>query len=152
MTVIYKDMDVVMVNTGFDRWHLGVIERDFEPDDQWIRATAKDTLHTEAFRMPGFNPDEVRPATADDIANAPQFARDWLAQKQRRHQEHLLDLRDPRVHVTSGRGCASLQQAGIRRMSDVARFTDKELLALKGIGQATVSRWRKKAAQMEAQS
>jgi len=56
-----------------------------------------------------------------------------------------LNARDPRVRGANRKANAELKKAGIERISDLARFTDKELLALPGVGKAAVEKWRNTA-------
>jgi DNA-directed RNA polymerase alpha subunit len=102
---------------------------------------------------PGWQPERIRLATEADIANAPDFAQAWLQKERDREELRLLDQRDPMVRTKTLQGVASLRKAGINRISDLARFTDKELLSLKGVGKTSVDQWREQAAKLaEVQS
>ena len=146
----YRRMDVVMIKQEFtDEWILGIIDKDFDPDQTWIKATGKESDCCESMRCPGYEPDEVRPATDADIVNAPEFAREWLQKRREQEELRLLNLRDPMVGTKSLKGVASLRAAGISRISDLARFTDKELLSLVGVGKTAVAQWRTQALQLK---
>lgn len=146
----YKRMDVVMVEDRlYKTWSLGIVKEDYNDGDFGVRCDAKTSESSTSF-MGGGNPlEEVRPATAEDIANAPEFAKEWLAHERDREEFRLLNLRDPMVRTKTRKGVASLRAAGISRISDLARFTDKELLALDGVGKTAVSQWREKATQLQ---
>ena len=146
----YKRMDVVMVEDRlYKTWSLGIVKEDYNDGDFGVRCEAKTSESSTSF-MGGGNPlEEVRPATAEDIANAPEFAKEWLQHERIREEGRLLNLRDPMVRTKTRKGVASLRAAGISRISDLARFTDKELLALDGVGKTAVSQWREKAAQLQ---
>ncbi|MDA9868019.1 hypothetical protein N9C85_01140 [Synechococcus sp. AH-224-I15] len=142
----YKRMDVVMAEDHglSEKWYLGLIDKDFNEGDLWVKATAKDSPNSWQFKIPGWSPERIRLATEADIANAPDFAQVWLQQK-------LLDHRDPMVRAKTRKGARSIRDAGINRISDLARFTDKELLALDGIGKGAVKEWREQAFQQMQQ-
>ena len=145
MSTTFKRGDAVMVadrTTGSES--LGVIDRDFSEGDHWVRATAKVSPNSTSFIAPGCQLDEVRPATEADIAAAPDWAQAWLEEQRSKEQERLLDKRDPKVRALTTRGTASLRNAGIHRISDLARFTDKELLELRGVGKTLVAKLRSK--------
>ncbi len=77
MTVIFNRMDVVMIEDRlFEKWHLGLIDKDFHEGDHWVKATAKDSPNSTKFMGPGWQPERIRLATEADIANAPDFARE----------------------------------------------------------------------------
>ena len=139
----YKRMDVVMAedhSLSKKKVHLGLIDKDFNEGDLWVKATAKDSPRSSQFMVPGWPPERIRPATEADIANAPDFAQAWV-------EEKLLDHHDPKVCTKTRKGARSIRDAGINRISDLARFTDKELLALDGIGKGAVKEWREQAFQ-----
>ena len=148
---IYKRLDPVMVKARefSTEWFLGVIDKDFAAGDSWVRASVKSDEIGQFSCLPGYSPADVRPATADDIAAAPDFARDWLQNQFDREDQRLHDLRDPRIWGKTKPGTASLRQAGIERVSDLARFTDKELTALPGIGKTAVAQWREQAVELQ---
>ena len=143
---IYRRMDVVMVKHDFHQeWHLGLVDKDFVPDDIWVRATVKEGPSSTSMRCPGYDPQEVRLATEADIAAAPDYARAWLQRERDREQRSLLEKRDPTVRASNRKATAALRAAGINRLSDTERFTDKELLALDGIGKTYINQWRQLA-------
>ena len=152
MTTTYKRMDVVMVKESLtSQWNLGIVNEDFNEGDHWVRAEAKTSENCTSFMAPGFDPGDVRLATDADIAAAPAYARDWLQQERDREELRLLNERDPMVRTKTRKGVASLRAAGISRISDLARFTDKELLALDGVGKTAVKQWREQAAELQQQ-
>ena len=149
MTDIFNRMDVVMIEDRlFEKWHLGLIDKDFHEGDHWVKATAKDSPNSTQFMGPGWQPERIRLATEADIANAPDFAQAWLQKERDREELRLLNQRDPMVRTKTRQGVASLREAGINRISDLARLTDKDLLSLKGVGKTAVSQWREQAAQL----
>ena len=142
---IYRRMDAVMVKADFtDDWHLGIVDRDFAEGDRWVSATAKTSEMSNSFRVPGEKPEHVRLATEADIAAAPDYARTWLQEQRDREELRLLEQRDPTVRASNRKATAALRTAGIKRISDLERFTDKELLALDGIGKTFIHQWRQK--------
>ena len=151
MSSTYNRMDVVLVKADFtDDWRLGIVDKDFVPDDIWVRATVKEGPSSTSMRCPGYDPQEVRLATEADIAAAPDYARTWLQREREREELRLLNLRDPMVRAKTRKGAAALRAAGINRLSDLGRFTDTELLALDGIGRTAVQQWREQAVAKEA--
>ena len=143
MSTTYNRMDVVLVKSDFrDDWRLGIVDKDFVPDDIWVRATVKEGPSSTSMRCPGYDPQEVRLATEDDIAAAPDYARTWLQREREREEHRLLEKRDPTVRASNRKATAALRAAGINRLSDLERFTDKELLALNGIGKTFIHQWR----------
>ena len=153
MTVIFNRMDVVMVGDSFMKWHLGLIDKDFHEGDHWVKATAKDSPSSTSFIAPGWRLERIRLATEADIDAAPDYAREWLWKERDKEELRLLNQRDPMVRTKTRQGVASLREAGINRISDLARFTDKDLLSLKGVGKTAVGQWRDQAAQLaEVQS
>ena len=147
MSTTYNRMDVVLVKSDFrDDWRLGIVDKDFVPDDIWVRATVKEGPSSTSMRCPGYDPQEVRLATEADIAAAPDYARTWLQSEREREEHRLLEKRDPTVRASNRKATAALRAAGINRLSDLGRFTDKELLALDGIGRTAVQQWREQAA------
>ena len=145
----YNRMDVVMVEDRLLKtWTLGIVTADQKEDDYRVKCESKTSPSSTSFMGGGNLLEEVRPATAEDIDNAPDFAQEWLQRERDREEGRLLNLRDPMVRTKTRKGVASLREAGISRISDLERFTDKELLALNGVGKTAVSQWREKAAQL----
>ena len=145
MTTTYKRMDVVCVQDDYDKdqWHFGIVDHDFNEGDLWVRATLKeDDGCSTTMRVPGYEPKEVRLATEDELAAAPAFVHAFLKEQRDREEERLLNKRDPRVTHSNRKGLGSLRAAGIYRQSDLARFSDKELLAMPGIGKKWVDNIR----------
>ena len=150
MTTTFNRMDVVMVKDHLaDDWHLGLVNRDFNPGDFGVICEAKTSPNCSSFMAGGTPVGHVRLATETDIAAAPDFARDWLQREHEREQQRLLNQRDPIVLAATRRGTASLRAAGVTRISDLARFTDQDLLALKGVGKSAVAQWRQQAALLQ---
>lgn len=141
----YKRMDVVRVQDNYDKdqWHFGIVDHDFNEGDLWVQATLKeDDGCSTSMRVPGYEPKEVRLATEDELAAAPAFVHAFLKERRDREEERLLNKRDPHVTHSNRKGLASLRAAGIYRQSDLARFSDKELLAMPGIGKKWVDNIR----------
>ena len=69
MSTTYNRMDVVLVKSDFrDDWRLGIVDKDFVPDDIWVRATVKEGPSATSLRCPVYDPQEVRLATEADLA------------------------------------------------------------------------------------
>ena len=139
----YKRMDVVMVEDRLDKtWSLGIVKEDYNDGDFGVRCEAKTSESSTSF-MGGGNPlAEVRPATAEDIANAPEFAKRWLEKQREWEETRLLNERDPLIRPSHREAWISMRDAGIERVSDLERFTNAQLLALPGVGKTSVKKWR----------
>ena len=143
---IFKAGDVIVARKEYgDGSELGVIDHDFNEGDDWVRCTTKSDPNMTSFRVPGLNPEHVRLATDADLATAPEFIHRWLKELEDARELKRLNARDPRVRGANRKANAELKKAGIERISDLARFTDKELLALPGVGKAAVEKWRNTA-------
>ena len=143
MTVIFNRMDVVMIEDRlFEKWHLGLIDKDFHEGDHWVKATAKDSPNSTQFMGPGWQPERIRLATEADIANAPEFAKRWLEKQREWEETRLLNERDPLIRPSHREAWISIRDAGIERVSDLERFTNAQLLALPAVGKTSVKKWR----------
>jgi len=145
----FKRTDVVMIRDRFDteKESLGLILHDFNEGDHWIKAEAKTSPNSTSMMAPGFTPEEVRPATEEDLAAAPEWAKAWLQREQDREAARVLDKLNPRVSANTRRATASLRQAGIERVSDLPKISDADLLALSGVGKTLVAQLRVKQMQ-----
>ena len=144
--VIYKAGDVIVAQKEYvDATEIGVVDHDFNEGDDWVRCTTKSEPNMTSFRVPGLDPEHVRLATDDDLATAPDFIHRWLDELNEARERRLHNARDPRVVGSSTRANAGLRKAGIERISDLSRFTDKELLAIPGVGKKAVEKWRRTA-------
>ncbi len=121
--------------------HFGVVERDMQPGGLFLRAELVTGPNSTSFMAPGFSLDLFRVGTAEEIAAAPKFFQDWLERERQKEELRLLNQRDPIVSATNSKANATLRAAGINRVSDLARFSDKELLTLDGIRRTFVQKW-----------
>ena len=143
---IFKKGDIIVASKPHGSDELGVIEQDFHDGADWVQATTKSHPNMTSFRAPGFRPKEVRLATEAEVAQAPDFFHSWLQERKDAEARQRLNAENPQVRGATRRATHALRQIGVKRMSDLARFTDNELLALPGVGKVVVERWRKEAA------
>ena len=94
--------------------------------------------------MPAFCPHRCSDTELARVAVA-HGAHRWLDELNEARERRLHNARDPRVVGSSTRANAGLRKAGIERISDLSRFTDKELLAIPGVGKKAVEKWRRTA-------
>ena len=144
MSATFKQDDIVIgrATTYSEQEHFGVVERDLEPGGLFLKAELVTGKNTTSFMVPGFNLELFRLATPEEVAAAPQYFWDWLEKKRLREELQLLNQRDPIVFAANRKVTTALRNAGIERVSDLDRFSDKELLALDGIGSKFINNWR----------
>ena len=132
--------DAVMVAcasgpTTFDNWFVGIVNKPTDPRYGWTQATVKNSPNGSTFIIPGWPADRIRPATAEDLAALPDWAREWF-------DLQMLDRRDPRVPLLTKQARVALRTAGVHRLSDLRAASDEQILALKGVGQKAVLQLR----------
>ena len=123
-----------------DTWAIGMVTRPTDPEYGWTSADVRTSPNCTSSMVPGYDPGSIRPATEQDIAALPDWAREWIEQQ-------LLDHHNPRVPGDTKVIRVALRDAGIHRLADLQRATDAELLALKGVGAkavATLRQWQQK--------
>ena len=119
---------------------IGIVTRPTDPQYGWTSADVRISPSCTSSREPGYEPEHIRPATEQDMAALPDWAREWIEQQ-------LLDHHNPRVPGDTKVIRVALRDAGIHRLADLQRATDAELLALKGVGAkavATLRQWQQK--------
>ena len=139
-TTIYTPGQIVMVCESPlmhpDQWFVGIVTRPTDPEYGWTGADVRISPNSVGSMAPGWANEQIRLATDDDLANLPDWQRSWL-------DKLLLDRSNPPVPRSTRLIAKALKEAGIDRLSDLQRFSDADLLALKGIGQKAVAELRK---------
>ena len=131
-TTNYAPGQVVMVcespRMKPDLWSVGVVTRPTDPEYGWTGADVRTSPSSTSSMAPGWDAENIRLATEDDLANLHDWQREWL-------DELLLNRTNPRVPFSTRPIARALKAAGIARLGDLQQQSDSDLLALKGIGQ-----------------
>jgi hypothetical protein len=143
----YQAGDWVMIADV--RWDepvsFGIVLEDSKPGDQWIRARCRSADGATSTMVPGFRPELVARATAHDVDALHPSIRDWA-------ERCKLDREDPPIpRRVSGKSIQALGGYGIKRLSNLKRASDTDLLKLKGVGGKTLTALRQWQAATEEQ-
>lgn len=130
----YKQDDLVMVRHYGAEWQVGIVEKD--TDGRWTRASTKSSPDSVSTMAPGYEADNIRPASFDDLYAAPDFVRRWIV-------GGITSGINPKIfYYAQTPAQKALQAAGVTRYKDLCERSDADLLKIKGVGRAAVAKFR----------